>query len=150
MKPDDKGETLLELLIAVVILSIAVVAIVGGIGVSVMMSDIHRKQTTAGAYAKDYAEAIESTVAGGGYVSCVTGTSYPVPTSLASDPVYTGYSAALVVTSVRYWNGTGWQPTCVDKGVEMLTVRASSSDQRATEQVVVVLRKPCGPGSSCT
>ncbi|MDQ1740524.1 MAG: hypothetical protein QOE53_2176, partial [Pseudonocardiales bacterium] len=55
----DRGETLLELLIALAIMSIAVVAIVGGLVAGIAMSDIHRKQSTAGAAVRDYAENVE-------------------------------------------------------------------------------------------
>ena len=63
--PNDKGETLLELMMAVAIMGIAVVAIVGGIATSILMSDIHRKQTTAGAYVRNYAETVVAYVAAG-------------------------------------------------------------------------------------
>ena len=53
---DDRGETLLELLIAVVIMGVAVVAVVAALVNSVQLSDVHRKQATAAA--KAYQQAI--------------------------------------------------------------------------------------------
>jgi Tfp pilus assembly protein PilV len=55
---DDSGASLLEVLVAVVLLAIAVTAVVGGLLTSITVSDVHRKQTTAGADAQDYAETI--------------------------------------------------------------------------------------------
>jgi type II secretory pathway pseudopilin PulG len=141
---DDRGESLLELLIAVVIMGIAVVAIVGGLSAATLVSDQHRKEATAGSYARDYAEAVQSM----SYTDCATPASYPVPAGL----VPAGYSAS--VQSVQYWpiSGTNWQTTCPsnpDKGLQRLTVQVASSDGRAAERVTLVLRKPCGPGSSC-
>jgi len=138
---DDRGETLIELLLAVTIMGIAVVAVVAGLGVSILVSDIHRKQATAGAYARDYAEAIETAVAGGGYVPCATVASYSAPAGFS---VPAGYAKSVVAGSVAYWNGAGWQPGCAaDSGLQRLTVQVASTDGRATEQVAVVLRKPC-------
>ena len=135
---DDRGETLLELLVAIMIIGIAVVVIVGGLVTSVLMSDIHRKQATAGTAVRDYAEAIENAVAGGSYVSCATRSSYATGYTPPS-----GYTAS--VTGVAYWSGTAWQPTCgTDTGLQQLTVRVASSDGRAAEQVVIVVRKRCG------
>src|SRR5215475_10690144 len=69
---DDRGETLVELLVTLVVLSTAVIALVIGIGAAVTMSDIHRKQATAGAYLRDFADSVESYVAGSttGYAIC--------------------------------------------------------------------------------
>jgi hypothetical protein len=50
---NDRGETLLEVLIAVVIIGVAIVAIIGGLVTSVLMSDVHRKQATAGSAVRD-------------------------------------------------------------------------------------------------
>jgi type II secretory pathway pseudopilin PulG len=137
---DDRGESLLEVLIAVTIMGIALVAIVGGLATSILVSDIHRRQATAGAYAHDYAEAIENAVAGGGYVACSTPASYASP---AGFTVPAGYSKSVVAGSMRYWNGT-WQSACgTDAGLQQLTVQVASDDGRAAERVVVVLRKPC-------
>jgi prepilin-type N-terminal cleavage/methylation domain-containing protein len=136
---DDRGETLIELLMTVVIMGIAVAAIVGGIGTSVLMSDIHRKQATAGAAVRDYAEAIENAVTGGGYVACATTTAYASPPGFTVPP---GYSTS--VASVRYWNGTGWQSGCSgDIGLQQVTIQVASGDRRASEQLTIVLREPC-------
>src|SRR3954447_1727605 len=67
---DDRGETLIELLVAVAILGIAGVAILGGLLVSTQASTIHRNSATGGAYVRSFAEAIQADVDQNGYKSC--------------------------------------------------------------------------------
>jgi type II secretory pathway pseudopilin PulG len=143
----ERGETLLELLIALAIMSIAVVAIVSGLLAVVTISDIHRKQSTAGAAVRDYAESVEKYVAGTGYTACAAPSDYaPGTVGFAAPP---GYSASAV--TVRYWSGTAWAASpCADVGLQELTVQVASSDTRASERLVLVLRKPCGLGSTCS
>jgi len=149
MRPEtdhDRGETLLELLIGLTIMAVAVVAIVGGLLVSVAVSDIHRKQSTAGAAVRDYAENVEKYVAGTGYTSCAPPSAYAPGAVGFTSP--SGYTAAPV--TVRYWSGAAWVASpCVDVGLQELTIQVASSDTRASERLVVVLRKPCGLGSTC-
>jgi type II secretory pathway pseudopilin PulG len=151
MPPDadrDRGETLLELLIALTIMSIAVVAIVGGLLAGVAVSDIHRKQSTAGAAVRDYAENVEKYVAGTGYTSCAATSDYGPGKAGIAFTAPTGYVAAAV--AVRYWSGTAWTTgPCTDLGLQELTIQVASSDTRATERLVLMLRKPCGLASSC-
>lgn len=143
----DRGETLLELLIALTIMSIAVVAIVGGLLAGVAVSDIHRKQSTAAAAVRDYAENVEKHVANTGYIACAAPSSY-APGAVGYTTVPSGYTATPV--AVRYWSGAAWVASpCADVGLQELTVQVASSDTRASEQLVVVLRKPCGFGSTC-
>ncbi|HEX8627173.1 MAG TPA: type II secretion system protein [Catenuloplanes sp.] len=153
--PDDRGETLLELIVAVMIMSVAMVAVLGGIATSILMSDIHRKQATAGVTVRNYAEAIGNTVAGGGYQSCAATGTYGTPAGFTPPA---GYAAS--VAQVRYWNGSAWQSSCsaaTDTGLQQVTAQVTSDaaisvaqcadDHRCVrEQVVVVLRKPCGVG----
>lgn len=141
---DERGETLLEMLIAVAIMGIVAVALMAGLTTSVLMSDIHRKQATAGTAVRDYAEALQNYVADGHYVDdCGSPAAY----ALGSFAVPTGFQHSVVAGSIQYWNGTAWQSTCTtDKGLQKLTVQVASDDLRATEQVVVVLRKPCRLG----
>ena len=136
----ERGETLLELLIAVVIMGVAVVAVIGMLVNSVQLSDVHRKQATAAATVRDYGEAITNAVAGGGYVACASKASYASP---AGFTVPSGYAKS--VGSVQYWTGSGWQSNCTsDTGLQQLTIQVASADGRASEQLVVVVRKPCG------
>jgi Tfp pilus assembly protein PilE len=144
---DERGETLLELLIAVAIMGIAVVAIMAGLTTSVLMSDIHRKQATAGTAVRDYAEALQTFVAADNYVACATTT--PSSYGLPSFTLPAGFAKSVVSGSIRYWDGVSWQSTCApDKGLQKLTIQVASDDGRASERVDVVLRKPCGLGTS--
>ena len=145
---DDRGVTLVELLVTVVILGITAAAVLGGLLTSVRTSDVHRKQTTAGVAARAYAENIARHVAGSGYVACAAPASYAPATVGFPSPA--GYAAE--VASIRYWpgTGTGWTSTCsADSGLQQVTVEVRSDDARATERSVVIVRKPCGIGSAC-
>lgn len=145
----DSGETLLELLIALVIMSIAVVAVVGGLLSFITVSDIHRKQATAGAGVRDYAEATEKYVAVTGYSACATPASYAAVTVGYLAPA--GYSASPV--TVRYWTGSAWTATCTagsDTGLQQVSLQVASTDTRAIEQAVIVLRNPCGTATTCS
>jgi Tfp pilus assembly protein PilV len=144
MATDERGETLLEVLLAVAIMGVAVVAIMAGLSTSVLMSDIHRKQATTAATVRAYAEAIQHSVADGKYVACAGPSSYAVPAGFDAPD---GYAATVVGGSLRYWNGTGWQVSCgTDSGLQRLDIQVSSD--RATERLQIIIRKPCRIGDS--
>ena len=126
---NDQGETLIELIIAIAIMGIAVVAIVGGIITSILMSDIHRKQTTAGAIARSDAEVL---VASGYKPSC----NYTLPPSSGftvriNGPVFHWDSA---LPTPKFVSG------CADTGLHKVSIEVSSTDLRASEYVDVVIR----------
>ncbi|WP_030436756.1 type IV pilus modification PilV family protein [Actinoplanes subtropicus] len=147
----DSGETLIELVVAITIMSTAVVAVLGSLVTGIQVSDIHRKQSTADVTLHNYAEAITQAVDTGGY-----------PTGCAALSVsYTppaGYSAS--IKTVRYWTGSAWSNSCtIDMGLRQLTLRVWSADvpnpdatplgaKGAVEQLVIVVRKPCGLADS--
>lgn len=147
----ERGDSLVELLVAVTLLGLAVVAIVSGLGTSVLVSDVHRKQSTAGAEVRSFAEEIENTVAVGGYFPCADTARY-VPAYGSSHTAPSNFTQT--VTAVRYWNGSIWLSSCQspDKGLQKLTLKISSSDNRASETLDVIIRKPCGPApqAACT
>jgi type II secretory pathway pseudopilin PulG len=150
-RTDDRGESLIEILVAVLILGLTVTAIMGGLLTSVKLSDVHRKQATAGADVRSYAESVTRAVAAGGYQPCA-GTSAYLPVSGTSPTaVHFTPSAGVTPTVVRveYWSDSGpatpgtWQPSCsTDLGLQRVTLQVQSTDSRATEQTVVVLRLP--------
>ena len=146
--PGDRGETLVELLIALAIMAITVVAVVGGLVSYISVSDIHRKQATAGAGVLDYGEAVQKSVTTGGYTACASPSSYAAAAVGYVPPA--GYASA--VQSVRYWSGSTWVSTCSpgsDVGLQRVSLQVASTDTRAVEITVVVLRNPCGIGTSC-
>ena len=134
----QRGESLIELLVALSIMATAVLVLLAGLGTAITMSAVHRKQAAAGTYVRAFAEALESSVAGypSGYVPCATTTSYA---SLYTPP--TGFTAT--VTEVRYWTGS-WQTVCgTDEGVQRVMLQLVSADNRVTERLAVIVRKPC-------
>jgi type II secretory pathway pseudopilin PulG len=134
----ERGETLLELLIAITLLAVAAVAIASGMALSIKVSDIHRKQARASAYLHSYAESIENQIATSGYQpGCAPTYSAPTPPS--------GYAVS-TMTVMNVWNGSSW--SCgTDVGIQRLTLGIHSTDNRADEKLVIVVRKPCGLNS---
>jgi Tfp pilus assembly protein PilV len=136
--PNDRGETLLELLITVVIMGVAVVALVGGIATSIRMSDIHRKQAAAGAYVRAYAEEIETRVAASPSTYSPCALTYPAFTALVGNSTYTAN-----ITAITYWNGSVFSGTCTtDTGVQKVSLSVTAGDTVA-ETLDVIIRKPC-------
>jgi Tfp pilus assembly protein PilV len=136
--PNDRGETLLELLITVVIMGVAVVALVGGIATAIRMSDIHRKQAEAGAYVRAYAEAIENAVARprSAYVECAGPSAYAVYAT--GNAAYTAQPPV-----VTYWNGSTFSASCAsDTGVQKVSLSVTAGNTVA-ETIDVIIRKPC-------
>jgi len=137
----DGGESLIELLVAVIIMGTAVVAVVGGLGTAIMMTDVHRKQAAVAAHVKIFAANIESAIAATptGYVDCATRDSYP---DYSPGPPYDAE-----VMDVLYWNGSSFVAACAsrDTGVQLVRLRVWSIDGRADQTVDVIIRKPCRP-----
>ncbi len=133
MRTSERGETLLELVVAVAIIGIVIVAFAGSLLAVTYMSDVHRKQSSTGAYVRDYAEAIEKWVATpGNYPGCAAGTSaaytaVPVPSIPASGYAKSATSACAPGTS----------------DVAQLMLIVKSTDNRATEKLAIFVRKPC-------
>ena len=117
-------------------------------------SDVHRKQTTGGAYARSYAEAIEKYVASqpSHYVACAPANAYAPATvgfGAALPPGFTATQAA----AKRVPPSGGSAGTCAgnDTGVQQILVTISSQDGRAAESLTVLLRRPCSASMAvCT
>lgn len=147
----DRGATLVEVLVAVAILGIAGVAVLAGLQMSVMASDIHRKQSTGGSSVRSYAEAIEKYLdADGNYVRCA-GTNTYTP-GLVGFSVPGGYTVSQAAAEPLDGNGsviTSGSCPGRDKGIQRLRLTVASGDGRATERLTIVVRRSCGTGTSC-
>ncbi|MET0524090.1 MAG: type II secretion system protein [Nocardioides sp.] len=144
---DDRGETLVELVVAVGILGVAAVAILAGLMMSVQGSTIHRNVASGGAYVRSFAEAIQTDVDKNGYRSC--GTAMSDYAGVAVPDLPPGYLAS--VTSVRSWNGSAWG-ACTADGIQRLDLKVTTNGDslhRAAETMTVILRRPCN-GSATT
>ena len=158
-KRDDRGESLVELLVALGIMATAVIALLGALATAIRISEVHRYQAEAGAFTRELAERLESTVATSstGYKECTAGQGNQVLVG-----AYEGYWDIPLsrrslyerkVLKVTYWNATAFVDTCPgsnDIGVQRVTLRVQSKDPNrftVSETLEVTLRKPCRPGA---
>lgn len=132
---DDAGLTLIEVLMAVVIMSIAFSVILGGMFTAIVVSDQHRKSATADSVIRSMAEWVKSAP----YVACPSSSNYA-----------SGFSApagfSITVSGVQYWDQTtsAFVPVCpgVDAGAQRVSLVASSSDGRGGLSLQLVKRQP--------
>jgi len=147
----EQGETLLEIVIALAILSVVVVSVFASIALGIRVSGLHRNEVNASAYLKSLAEAIENDVASGNYsVSCTPsyGSSF---LSTFNDPAF----SAPTISAVSFWNGTSFPSSCTTNtvGLEQLTLQISTvgtANSPVTETLVIVVRLPCNTVPACS
>jgi type II secretory pathway pseudopilin PulG len=136
----DLGETLVELLVAVAILGIAVVAIITAMGTSVLVSTLHREQSQATAVLVSAAEAVKSPTVAAAPCGSPT-TAYTTAAATVTRP--TGWAAPTV--AVRYWDGDSFELACsgtaTTRRLQQVTVTVKSPDGRTKESVSVVKRE---------
>lgn len=101
----DAGETLVELLCSVVIMGIAVLAIIGGIGMSATASSTHENLAKTQNLLRTWAETL----------------SWSKTCAVPAFPLPAGYPAAQPSVSVSSWNGSGFSSGCT--GAELYSVR---------------------------
>lgn len=139
----DRGDTLIELLCAVVILGLAGVSIMAGFSFLVKSSDIGRRQATGDAHVRSLVEAIQNDVAAHGLKAC--GGSYlsGANTEAVSQVDLQGYTSSQ--GAIQSWTGTAWG-ACTTNGtqrVELTVAKAGIKGHGVAEKVTVILRKPC-------
>lgn len=151
IRASEGGMTLAEILVAVTILGLAIPFIISALGSASMASDRHRKQTTADTVLKSYAEAIKDAIrrdlAPFRYINCAAanGSQYTLAslTSATNWAPPTGYSVSVAVS---YRTGTGFSSSCdtssPNVNTQLLSLGAISSDNRGTETMEIVVRKP--------
>ncbi|MFD4739292.1 prepilin-type N-terminal cleavage/methylation domain-containing protein [Streptomyces virginiae] len=111
----EEGETLVEVLVAVVLIGVAFVAVLGGFGTAIISSVTQQKVTGADSVVRSAAEKIISAP----YVSCADGYATPTPPA--------GYT---VTVEVEYWDGVGaFGRPCptADTGVQKITLTVHST-----------------------
>jgi prepilin-type N-terminal cleavage/methylation domain-containing protein len=123
----DRGITLLELLITMVLMGIAFAAVLGGMGVFLKAANNQRSVASLDARIRTYAEALIAAP----YVDCASSSTY---SSVAAP---TGYAATV---SIAYWDGSipaSFRTTCsTDVGVQQLTITLRATDGVTADLVV--------------
>ncbi|MFE5538944.1 prepilin-type N-terminal cleavage/methylation domain-containing protein [Streptomyces sp. NPDC056492] len=127
----EEGETLIEVLVAVVLMGVAFVTVFGGMGTAIISSVAQQKVTGADSVIRSAAEK----VVGAPYVSCASGYGTPTPPA--------GYT---VTVEIEYWDGVGaFGPSCptADTGIQKvrLTVRATGPHPVRDATLEVVKRE---------
>jgi prepilin-type N-terminal cleavage/methylation domain-containing protein len=125
-KRAETGYTLTEVLVAVTILTVAIVVILGAMSDGILASRVHRDIVTADAVARTYADQIIT----GPYVACAT----------PSEPAYqlpnppTGFTVQ--ITSLSYWVG----------GSKPATFASTCSTDAGAQQITITVRRINGAG----
>jgi hypothetical protein len=143
----DAGDTLLEILLTVAVVSITAVALLTAFATAIGASARHKTLSANSVALRDVSEVVFSQIQQQlKYVSCAT--SY---TSANSWGAPSGYSAS--VTTIQYWNGSGWSSSCTTGSTqpELLTTTVTSpSGVTAMTQLVVMSSTSTGTSSAVT
>ena len=161
----ERGESLLEILLSIMIMGIAVTVILGGVGVAAKASTQDERQIHAQALLRSWGEHVQARTTDATYVPCATTATYgassvwaytsPPPVGLEALPA----GATATVTQVRYWDGGTWaapagcdDPAPAEPGLQRLELTLTMPDglyPGFSETYDVVLRRPCTTVAAC-
>lgn len=150
---DEKGDTYIELLIAVVIIAFSVVAILGALTTSITSSAEHRSLSVEDTLLKSYMETAKYQIQlqpTPDFMPCATVSTY---TTGAKSIVFTNSYAptyTVAITQVKYWNGTAFVSTCSNtlgqpnqnNGIQLITVTAGNTQSNVSGDLSTVVRDP--------
>lgn len=160
-RADQRGDTLLEIVISIAIMGIALLALLAAVGTGVATSGVHRQSVLGSTSVRDLAEAVQAAP----YTACAS--SYvpsPVPTAsgftyVISVPSVLAYPSSAPVPSgspapvpAPTWEAqsactsvtTTPTPYRNDLGAQQVRIVVSPADPRSrAETLVIVKRRPC-------
>ncbi len=158
---DERGETLVEIMVAVVFMGLVVVSLLGGLFTLIKVADVNTQKTRSSVALQSYAEQIKqpvtAAVTGATYVPCAGTSSY----GTFSGALPTGYTVE--VTGVKHLSGyvvdgpfrkPQFGTTCTaatDLGLQQITVKVDTGDRahRVRDTVVITKRNTtCPPNFS--
>ena len=139
----DRGDTLVEVLIALVVLSIAVVALLAGFATSITAAGQQRNLASLDSSTRIAAnEAIADVQQQAQQQSGTSSDPFVCPSSFS--PTFTNLTSSFQVTySMTYWNGTSFDSTCRQDAPQQYTLTISSGNYNT--QVTTVIYDPAAP-----
>jgi len=152
VKSSERGETLVELIVAIAILGIAFAAILGGLATGVFASSANRSQTDADIALRAWADAVRDstydmtdgcTPTGYSWASLNAATALPLPADL-SPPASPTITAVSLTQAFSSWKSEVPPVTadCDNAYLQRIILTIQSKDTRASESVDVVMMKP--------
>lgn len=139
VQPGDEGASLVELLAAVTLMGVAMVAILSALGVLISSSREHRQMANAQVVLTSAAELVK----GAAYVPCTdaaASSAYSAVAAAAARPSDWGAAGSVSVTSVEFWDGTTFATgTCAtDLGLARVSLRVVNPDGSSTDTFSVL------------
>lgn len=140
----ERGVTLPELLVTIVILGVAFPAILGGIFATLNASEAHRQAAKRETLARAYAENVKALP----YVECAEAADYEAGVTDPAPPA--GFTVAYQ-GEPAYWDGTDLalanfgrtHAECLadgDEGIQRIVLVLTATESSATEELVVIKR----------
>lgn len=133
----DRGDTLLEVLIALAVVAIAATALIGGVLSSITASSAHRSLAINDADLKSFADAAQNQIqrqANPLFVDCATTYAVTPP------PLPANYVVS--ITGIQYWNGTAFAATCPGGNAPQLITLTATSPTQVQSALSFVVRQP--------
>jgi Tfp pilus assembly protein PilV len=150
VRADERGDTLIEILVAVVVIAMAVTAIVGALVAGLDASAQHRNLATDDTLLRSYAEAAKQQIelqANPLYEACATKSDYngtvqfEVPATSTSSTTAASPLPSVSITNVEYWNGASFSNSIsCSNDLQLIEITATSGG--ASQTISVVVRNP--------
>ena len=149
----ERGDTLIEVLIALVIISFTAVALLNSLTMSIQASAVHSRMVTINALLKNYAEEVKFQVQQQAprpmFTSCSGPGGKPPTYPIAPPPVAPGFTATLSQAS-------DWDPVsrsflsnqCTTSGIQQVTVTATQVATGINDSLTLVVVDPQYPRGS--
>jgi len=136
----EVGESLVEVLIALIILSMGLLLLMGALGLVTRSSGVYRQQTDVGKVLAIAGESLANPSTS--FTNCTTGAEY---TAALSSADVDASGVIVTVTNVEYWDGQTFQGVCRDALAlgfrqQRVTLTAQSSAASAKETLQVIKR----------
>ena len=139
----DEGFTLVEVLVAIVILGIAFVSLLGALRMSIFGSDSHKQQSQVESVIGTAAENVKAATR----VACAAPSDYLGAAQAAATTTPPGWAASTVqITGIQYWDGTTYGSTCYDDAahnflnLQLITIQVTNPGTRADQTISFVKR----------